>query len=256
MYNASVVAKEKITDSLFILKVKPDVEIPDFLPGQYIALGLPGSAPRAANCLEVEGADPEKLIKRSYSIGSPATEKGYYEFYIAVVPEGILSPRLVCLKEGDRLFIGRKPVGTFHLAEVPDGADLVFVSTGTGIAPYTAMLRMPDAFAKFSSITLIHGVRYETDFAYQDELKTLAQTEARFSYLTTVSRAGESWEGNRGYVQTFFDSGELALNTESQHIFLCGNPAMIEDLEVKLTECGFKVHSRRDPGNLHLEKYW
>jgi hypothetical protein len=31
---------------------------------------------------------------------------------------------------------------------------------------------------------------------------------------------------------------------------------MIEDLEKHLTERGFTVHSKKSPGNLHVEKYW
>ena len=34
------------------------------------------------------------------------------------------------------------------------------------------------------------------------------------------------------------------------------NPDMIEQMEGYFIEFGFKRHSKRDPGNLHFEKYW
>jgi hypothetical protein len=38
---------------------------------------------------------------------------------------------------------------------------------------------------------------------------------------------------------------------------LCGNPAMIDDLERDLTtKLGYTVHSKKAPGHLHVEKYW
>jgi len=40
------------------------------------------------------------------------------------------------------------------------------------------------------------------------------------------------------------------------HVYVCGNPSMIEDLERTLTTRGFKKHTPRHPGTLHLEKYW
>ena len=46
------------------------------------------------------------------------------------------------------------------------------------------------------------------------------------------------------------------LSPDSAHIYLCGNPEMIESLEAVLTLRGFRKHTRLHPGNLHLEKYW
>jgi hypothetical protein len=39
-------------------------------------------------------------------------------------------------------------------------------------------------------------------------------------------------------------------------VLLCGNPAMIQDMQVTLESEGFKLHKKRDPGNIHFEKYW
>ena len=53
MLNSTVVSRINVTPELMILRVRPDAGVPQFLPGQYVALGLLGSAPR------YEGAEEE-----------------------------------------------------------------------------------------------------------------------------------------------------------------------------------------------------
>ena len=262
--NATVISNEQVADGLFFLRVLPDLGVPDFLPGQYVALGLPNEE------------KPEKIDKRACSTGSPPSTKEYLEFYIAAVPDGLLSRRLEKASPNQKLFCAKKVVGTFTLSSIPEGADVFFVSTGTGIAPFISMLRSGDIWKKVGKVTIVHGVRYESDLAYKEELESLESTYAdRFSYRCTVSRPKDGWKGDSGYVQQFFinqslesansseksDSSEAckqitALNASNDHFFLCGNPAMVTELSEWLKEQGFKEHSRKSPGNLHLENYW
>jgi ferredoxin--NADP+ reductase len=46
------------------------------------------------------------------------------------------------------------------------------------------------------------------------------------------------------------------LSPETAHVYLAGNPEMIELMEADLSARGFHKHTPRHPGNLHLEKYW
>jgi len=257
--NATISKKSALTDSLFMIEITPDFEVPDFKPGQYVALGLPAvvqnvSAQRSSD-QEIDRAKRDRLIKRTYSIASSPTYKDGVEFYIALVPGGELTPALLSLEPGARLHMAPKFTGTFVLDPVPDGANLIFVSTGTGIAPFISMLRSRDQIARFASISLFHGVRYESDLAYRDELLKFEESQSNFSYYSIISRPGADWGGKQGYVQQLlFEHKEL--KPSDQHVFLCGNPAMIDDLEIQLKELGFALHSRRVAGNLHLEKYW
>lgn len=258
MLNATIVRRIDITKDLLILHVSPDAGVPDFLPGQYVALALGDETAQEHKGIEldVKPLQKPKLIKRAYSIGSPPTEKEYLEFYIAVVPGGELTPKVASLKAGDRIYVAPKITGTFTLKEVPQDANLVFVSTGTGIAPYMAMLRTPTTLNGVRRVSMIHGVRYETDLAYADELRAHVKKSNLVSYYPIVSRAQDTWSGEKGYVQKFFENGIINLNPDKDHVFLCGNPAMIEGMEKLLIEKGYKEHSRKSPGNMHLEKYW
>ncbi|VAX23555.1 hypothetical protein MNBD_NITROSPINAE03-1553, partial [hydrothermal vent metagenome] len=40
------------------------------------------------------------------------------------------------------------------------------------------------------------------------------------------------------------------------HIFLCGAPAMIEDMVTILSSEGYKEHKKKDPGQVHVERFW
>ena len=255
MLNATLIERQDLTDELAIIKIKPDDPFEAFDPGQYVALGLPGGAPRDLRF----GEDPspvkaDKLIKRAYSIASSPREADCLEFYIAFVEDGYFTPRLALLKEGDRLFVAKKIVGTFTLQDVPGDARLVLISTGTGIAPYISMIRTPEVWTPGREVCVLHGVRYVEDLAYRGELESLSKSNSSLRYFPVVSR--EDWEGKRGYVQSFLSDGEIELQPAQDHIFACGNPAMIEDVRKLVLEKGFVEKKRKEPGNFHVEEYW
>jgi ferredoxin--NADP+ reductase len=256
MLNATISKKIEITPELIRLFIKPDTKFQPFRAGQYVAIGLPGNYPRPAHFPpEKEQHAPDKIIKRAYSIGSAPDILDELEFYIAIVPDGGLTSRLALVKEGDRIFIAPKITGTFTLDSVPEGKNLFLISTGTGLAPFVAMLKSPETLKKYSSIHILHGVRYEKDLAYKDELIDFTQRfRNKVFYYPVVSR--EKWSGRGGHVQKIFENGEVKLNPENDHVFLCGNPAMIDSLEKLLTPLGYSEHTRRVPGNMHLERYW
>lgn len=249
MLNAVVKGVEEVSPGLVFLRVLPDAGVPDFIPGQYVALGLPLEQPAG------EGKKP-KIVKRAYSIGSSPNEKGHVEFYIAIVPDGLLTPRLAQIREGDRIFFAPKVVGAFTAHEVPETDGLILVSTGTGIAPFISMLRSGALWKPNRRIALLHGVRYSRDLAYREELLQYQRIHPEFQYLATVSREDPEWEGPRGYVQQFFFEGEISVQAGKDHLFLCGNPGMVEEIEAWAVERGYRPHSKKNPGDLHLEKYW
>lgn len=258
MLNATVVKRQNVTDELIILHVKLDGGIPEFSAGQYLALGLFGNAPRPEHFPpEIEEQRADKIIKRAYSIGSSPLNRDTVEFYIAIVPEGALTSRLALIKEGDRIFAAPKITGTFIASHLPDNENLILISTGTGLAPYMAMVRTPSTWTEGRSITIIHGVRYSKDLAYAEELKTLEEVRSNFRYIPIVSRADPEWTGARGHIQSLFDNGTVSADPERDNVFLCGNPAMVNDMEARLVAAGYSVHGRKNPtGRLHLEKYW
>ena len=160
------------------------------------------------------------------------------------------------LKQGDRLFAAPKIIGTFTLHDVPLNHNLVLVSTGTGLAPFISMLRTSSTWSPTRNIVVVHGVRFPEDLAYRRELEGYARDHKNFTYIPVVSRAGPDWTGRRGHAQKLFTEGVLELSPTTDHVFLCGNPAMIEETQALLESKGYTAHSKKHPGTLHLEKYW
>lgn len=267
--NARVLQRVDVHDELIILRVAPaGWELPPFVPGQFAVLGLPVGAPRCelSDTEPEDGRDPSTLIRRSYSIASSSHERAYLEFYVTLVRSGELSPRLFALQPGDPVFLGRKITGLFHIDQVPEEMNVVLIATGTGLAPYMSMLRSRLQCGGARRFAVLLGARHSWDLGYHGELATLARACSNVTYLPTISRPSAEpvpWGGRTGYVKQLWTEGDLARAWGAQptpadsHVFLCGNPAMIEEAARLLTAEGFTEHGRRNPtGQLHTEKYW
>ena len=265
--NARILRRAEITPELIILHVAPvGWELPEFTPGQFAVLGLPGSAVRhPLGDPEEETLDPERLIRRSYSIASGSVAREYLEFYVTLVRSGELTPRLFALREGDPIWLGRRITGSFTLDAVPPDRNLVLVATGTGLAPYMSMLRSGLLEDGRRRVAVLLGARHSWDLGYRGELSSLVRRFPQFAFEPTVSRPGEElvpWKGHVGYVQDLWRRGVIAErwgfrpSPENTHVLLCGNPAMIEDMIALLAGEGFEEHRKRDPGQVHAERYW
>lgn len=255
--NASVTGLEYLNKELVILRVTPDSPIADFKSGQYVTLGLYSS-----------DADPAtgmpKLIRRAFSIASPPQEKNYLEFCVAIVPGGQFTSLVNALALSDRIQVGNKIVGNFHLenqshlARIAQESNLLMVATGTGIAPYMAMLRDPQTWISHSQITLLHGARYENELAYRTELQQIAQTHPNFRYVPCVSRETPSDPSIfHGRVSGALQQGVVQVNAASDYALLCGNPDMVKDFTQALEVQGFTACTKNQPaGNILTEHYW
>ena len=265
--NAKVLQKIDVTPELMILRVIPDGwEIPEFKAGQFAVLGLPGSAGRHSSCdPEEKPANPDKLIRRAYSIASSPEEREYIEFYIMKVSSGALTPRLWNLKPGESLWIGPKFTGMFTLDEVPGDANIVLMATGTGLAPYMSMVRSFLLQKSERRVAALHGARHSWDLGYRSELQTLNRLFKNFNYFPVLDEPEKEaipWTGQTGFVQELWSEGVIAEHwgfhplPDNTHIFLCGNPLMIQAGVNLLESLGFREHTKKVPGQIHLEKFW
>ncbi len=253
-YNATIVRREDVGEGLAMLWIAPDGgDFAPFLPGQFVAVGR----------LE-ESAAGRVLVKRSYSIGSSAAELASVQLFVVHVDDGEFTSWLFDQREGARVWLAPKASGGFTLQGFVRGRDLVLVSTGTGVAPYVSMYRTYRCDAPWRRIVIVNGVRVSADLGFREELEAAAAVDPRLVYvpMTTREPHESAWSGHRGRVGEIFEPERFRtivgndLDPDECHVYLCGNPAMIEDLEPALVARGFKKHTPRHPGTLHLEKYW
>ena len=197
--------------------------------------------------LEIE----DTPVMRAYSIAS-ANHEDEMEFFSIKVPDGPLTKHLQKLQVGDKILVGKKPVGTLVADHLLPGKNLYLLSTGTGLAPFMSIIKDPDIYEKFDNVILTHGVRFISDLAYQDYIeKELPENEffgdevkAQLRYYPTVTR--EPFRNN-GRLTNLIKSGQLFTdlglpepNLDDDRFMLCGSPTMLKDLTTLLDEKGFK----------------
>ena len=248
-FNATVGEREDVSESVFVLRVKPDeAEPPRFEPGQFVQVGLPMETPAR----DGSGVMRVRMQKRSYSLASAPGDPRGYELCLALVASGRLTPELHRMQPGARLFLDTRPQGRFTLERIEPTRELVLVATGTGIAPYVSMRRAYAGKGRWRRMTIVHGVRHVSDLCYRAELEQSAREDPSFSYLPIVSR--ERWSGLTGRVQQVLGDSEIA--PERCHVFLCGNPAMIDETRKLLEPRGFVPDTPETLGGLRFERYW
>lgn len=181
--------------------------------------------------------------RTSYSIASPPQFTSSFELCVAIVESGVSTSYLDTLKAGNTIKV-MGPLGRFTLPEPPP-RDIVFVATGSGIAPFRSMIN--DLLHKQipQTIYLLFGNRFEEDIIYRKEWEELAQKHPNFKVLFTLSR-GE-WSGTRGYVQDCIQN--FAPEPAGKDFYICGLVKMIEAVTQKLTSLGVPQTQ------IHFERY-
>lgn len=232
-------------------------------PGSQAALDAQAAVEAQAEAVAKAATDPDRMIRRAYSIASESRADEYLEFYLTVVMSGELTPRLFRLKVKDRLYVGPKAVGVFTLDKAP-GKHILMIGTGTGLAPYMSMLRSELECNGPRKFVVVHGARYSWDLGYRTELNGLARHCRNFLYIPVITRPQEdvTWKGRSGYLQNIIASDAveaesgLTVTPENFDIFLCGNPGMIETVISWAEARGFTRDRGHDLGTIHTEEYW
>jgi len=241
-YNARLVRREDETESLAYFWVRFDEEPTPFESGQYMTIGV-----------MVDG----KIVQRPYSVASARAVAGTegYEFYVRRVHGGTFTPLLFELPIGHGMrMIG--PKGKFML-EPEDDRTHIFISSGTGNAPFIAMMRQLLIDGTPRRAVMLNGVSYAHELGYR---AVLEQWESSGTYpvtfIPTVSRptdpANADWTGRTGRVETILAPvlDELELNPANSIAYICGNPDMILSAEETLLGRGYP------PEQVHKELYW
>lgn len=228
-----------------------------YVPGQSVGVLSPGIDPRTQK--------PNKI--RLYSISSARTGDFNDSQTVSVcvirhfwsdektgqkdIP-GVGSHYVCNLKTGEEV----KLTGPFgkHFITPPDfqNRDLIFVATGTGIAPYRGMLQEIYQAPFKGNVWLYFGVPYGDTALYDDAFQAFTRNPS-FHYVKAISREEENpysnvipTRSNKMYVQVRLYENRVSLKESLSRrnglIYLCGLKGMEEGIFPVLEMIGKDVN--------------
>jgi CDP-4-dehydro-6-deoxyglucose reductase len=184
------------------LRTPPNNRV-DFVSGQYLNI--------------IKGD-----VKRSYSLANTKRSDGRLEFFIKKYESGQMSQYFFENAKVDDLLRVEGPLGTFFYRK-SEIQNIIFLGTGTGIAPIKSILDDFEAnphLVKNKKIYVFNGARHHEDLFWKPEYKSI-----EVNYIPVLSRQDSVWTGARGYVQEVVVQENIDLS--NSQVYACGSNDMI-----------------------------
>ncbi len=248
LLEAKVLTIHHWTDRLFSFTTTRDAGL-RYQSGQFAMIGL-----------MVDG----KPLLRAYSMVSPHYSETL-EFLSIKVADGPLTSRLQHIVPGDTVLIGRKPSGTLLTQNLLPGRHLYLLATGTGLAPFMALIQDPEIYERFERIILVHGCRQVAELAYAQYISQELprnewlgeQVSKQLIYYPCVTR--ESFR-HMGRIPALLESQRIStdcsIETANEHdrYMLCGSPEMLKDMRCVFDKWGITEGNMSRPGHYVIER--
>ena len=212
---ARIVSLDRIAPEIMrvVLRTPPTSPM-RFLPGQYVDVIADGT-------------------RRSYSLANAPRADGLLELIVKSYPGGHLSGYWFERAGANDLVRIEGPFGTFFLRD-EGPTHIVFLATGTGIAPVKALLEelaTDPIRAARHRLSVFWGNREAENFCWNPPDLGL---DVDFHPL--LSGVDTNWGGARGYVQ---DAAVRAgIDPGDSVVYACGSPAMIASSRERLVALG------------------
>lgn len=237
--SARIVKRRDISNDLWVIRADPGGDFP-FVPGQYATLGVIAH---------------EKHHERAYSIASAPHEK-FLEFFIELVPQGVVTPKLYPYQVGDEITLRKAAKGRFKLETSSGRTNHLMLATVTGVAPFVSFVRSlyhertGSGSAGGNHLFLIDGASRSQELGYREELTRIAAGVPWLTYVPTVSRPWDdpSWQGETGRVDELVRkySDSWGLTGGNTVAYVCGHPGMIDSVKGVLKRRGWQKDSVRE----------
>jgi CDP-4-dehydro-6-deoxyglucose reductase, E3 len=215
-FGATIRSLNRLSDDVIQARLAPDAAI-DFRAGQYVTI------------LREDG------VARSYSVAS-LPEEGELELHIRRIPKGAMSGWFHdAAKPGDRVtVIG--PSGECFYVSGREDQSMVLAGTGTGLAPLYGILKDSIARGHRGPIHLFHGALHPGGLYLVDELRAMAQQNSQVRYVPAVLRGEDAHGITIGALDRVI--AERVPNLSGWRGFVCGDPALVQSLKMKLFLAG------------------
>lgn len=220
-----------------------------FIAGQYARLGL--------------GPDDD-IVWRPYSIAS-AQEDEQLAFQFAPIPGGAFAGLFSGCGPGDAIRVDRRSYGFMTLAQLEPGGTLWLIATGTGFAPYLAILADAVTWVRHERVVIVHSVRHAAELmpdaiaAAAGRWGEAARRSLNMIPVVTRETAPDALNKRIGILirdGTLERMVGVEFNPADARVMLCGNSDMIREVRELLKERGIKSGRGGVPGTLAAEGYW
>jgi len=206
-------------------------ELPDYMPGQHVAVRLPGTKLIRSYSLTGSGKGTRVL---SIAVRSQGTQKD--------VEAGRSLSQLMCrLSIGDRVIL--EPPGGVFTPPAACAHPLVFLATGVGITPFISYLEamvLREPLDRPSEVLLLHGCRNSQEHPFAKRLAELEKLLPELKRMTAYSaplpsdREGKDFN-YRGRVNL---DVLTPLISKRPLAYLCGSPDFNEGMKEQLISLG------------------
>ena len=237
------------TENLFSFRITRPKSF-KFRSGEFVMIGLLSNV--------------NKPILRAYSICSPSWSEEL-EFYSIIVKDGPLTSKLKKIKIGDEIIMMPKSTGTLVLDALKPGKRLFLLSSGTGFAPFAALVREPETYERFESIIVTHTCRNITELSYSQNIiqecksNELIKEFINDKLLSYHSTTRDSFIFN-GRITELLSSNKLfddlkinSISSDDRFMF-CGSMGLNNDLKKIMLKNNFREGANNYPGEFVLEK--
>ena len=237
------------TENLFSFRITRPKSF-KFRSGEFVMIGL-------LDC-------NDKPILRAYSICSPSWSDEL-EFYSIIVKNGPLTSKLKKIKIGDEIIMMPKSTGTLVLDALKPGKRLFLLSSGTGFAPFAALIRDPETYEKFENIIVTHTCRITAELSYSqsiiqecknDELVREFINNKLLSYHSTT-RDNHIFNGRITELissDKLFNDLKINSITSDDRFMFCGSMGLNNDLKKIMLKNNLHEGANNHPGEFVLEK--
>ena len=222
-----------------------------FRSGEFVMIGL----------LNEDG----RPLVRAYSIAAPFWSETL-SFYSIKVADGPLTSRLQNIQPDDYIIMKTKPVGTLVLDALIPGKRLYMIATGTGIAPFAALIRDPDVYEQFDEVILTHTCRDRDELCYGEWLMNETKNDPligemasqKLRYYPTTTREQSPKMGRITHLienGTLFDDLDVPpFDPSIDRVMICGSMGLNTDVKALLEAAGLEEGANSKPATYVLEK--
>ncbi|KAL2845650.1 hypothetical protein BJY01DRAFT_263567 [Aspergillus pseudoustus] len=219
------------------IEVAPNVyQLTFSLPNATDILNLPTGQHVALRAL-IDGSQ----VTRSYTPISNMKDVGHIKLLIKTYPNGAMTQHLAGMKPGETIEM-RGPKGAMTYSN-KYAKTIGMIAGGTGITPMYQVIRaICEDETDSTRVSLLYANNTQEDILMREELENLAKKfPQKLEVRHVLSRAGDDWKGYRGFVSGEIIGKHIGGPGDTNKVFLCGPPPMINAMKKVLGDMGWAM---------------